>query len=310
MLINTLSNNHMFRFASSPQVNHYAVLGVSANASAEEIKSAYRDKVKTMHPDKGGDGHQFNVLQQSYEVLRDQKKRLQYDAMRNGPRNVFTSHPAQKVDQTVSISLPESYYGCSPTIKRTIDCNVCKGAGFINNSTYPILSAQSLRYKCADCLGVGSTTVSAKLTVPRGTAHGTVIDSLGCSVRVNVKSIHKGYRRTNNHLIIPKQQIPFESVVAGAPVAINIFNDEHFVDVSWSQLFEDRFVLADLGFVDTEYGGRGDAIVPFQVSPPCKEIRELAQSLSSQTVTPIVVLTAKSTLDYEEEDYSTGCAQQ
>lgn len=293
-------------------MNHYAVLGVNANASAEEIKSAYREKVKTMHPDKGGNGHEFHALQQSYEVLRDQQKRFEYDATRHGPRNVFRSQPVQKVDQTVSISLPESYYGCSPTIKRTVDCNVCNGSGFINNSTYPILNGQSLRYKCADCLGAGSTTVSAKLTIPRGTAHGTVIDSLGCSVRVNVKTIHKGYRRINNHLIIPEQQIPFESAIAAAPVAISIFNDEHWVDVAWSQLFEGRFVLPNLGFVDTEYGGRGDAIVPFQVSPPCKEIRELAQSLSSQTMTPVVVVTAKSAVDdHHEEDYSVGgCAQQ
>lgn len=47
-----------------------AVLGVSAEASAEEIHEAFREKSKKHHPDLGGDEWAFRIVARSYEVLR------------------------------------------------------------------------------------------------------------------------------------------------------------------------------------------------------------------------------------------------
>lgn len=43
------------------------VLGVRVNASDEEIKKAYRDKAKLVHPDNGGTPDQFDILQRAYQ---------------------------------------------------------------------------------------------------------------------------------------------------------------------------------------------------------------------------------------------------
>jgi hypothetical protein len=50
-------------------IDPYAVLGVSGDASLEQIRDAYRSKSKKFHPDKGGEDWAFRVLAQAYELL-------------------------------------------------------------------------------------------------------------------------------------------------------------------------------------------------------------------------------------------------
>lgn len=62
--------------------NYYDILGVSKNASQEEIKKAYRQKAKKYHPDaKSGekDEEQFKKINEAYQILSDPKKKQAYD---------------------------------------------------------------------------------------------------------------------------------------------------------------------------------------------------------------------------------------
>ena len=59
--------------------NLYDVLAVTKNATAEQIKKAYRKLAMKHHPDKGGDELQFKELSIAYSVLSDEKKRNRYD---------------------------------------------------------------------------------------------------------------------------------------------------------------------------------------------------------------------------------------
>jgi curved DNA-binding protein len=59
--------------------NPYQTLGVNRDATADEIKRAYRKLASQHHPDKGGDKNRFQEIQVAYDTLSDANKRAAYD---------------------------------------------------------------------------------------------------------------------------------------------------------------------------------------------------------------------------------------
>lgn len=72
-----------------PKKDYYKILGINESTSPDDIKKAYRKLAKEYHPDtKGGDRsaeERFKDISEAYAILKDPKKRREYDLMRKNP---------------------------------------------------------------------------------------------------------------------------------------------------------------------------------------------------------------------------------
>jgi curved DNA-binding protein len=59
--------------------NYYTTLGISQDASQDDIKRAYRKLASQHHPDKGGNVQTFQQIEEAYRILSDPQSRAQYD---------------------------------------------------------------------------------------------------------------------------------------------------------------------------------------------------------------------------------------
>lgn len=67
-------------------MSHYETLNVPRDASADDIKAAYRRAAREAHPDRaGGDTEQMAKVNRAYQVLSDPKARQHYDETGDEP---------------------------------------------------------------------------------------------------------------------------------------------------------------------------------------------------------------------------------
>jgi molecular chaperone DnaJ len=171
--------------AATDGLDLYALLGVSHNATDEEIKRAYRQKARELHPDANGGDQQaearFKEVSLAYEVLRDPERRNRYD--RFGPEGVFGQGsggmtfdfeaglgdifeaffgsmgaragrrgpmPGSDAEIGLRLSFIEAAFGAEKeiSVRLPVGCDVCGGSG-AQPGTHAIT--------CPDCQGAGET---------------------------------------------------------------------------------------------------------------------------------------------------------
>jgi molecular chaperone DnaJ len=161
--------------------DYYEVLGVSRDASSEDVKKAFRKLAFQFHPDRNredGAADKFKEINEAYEVLSDVNKRSAYDQYgHNGPENIFgkgfegfdmggfgdifeaffggTSSSSRQAPRHggdirthISVSFEEAALGTEKEIEisRTEVCASCRGLR-AKAGTQPV--------RCPECNGTG-----------------------------------------------------------------------------------------------------------------------------------------------------------
>jgi molecular chaperone DnaJ len=183
--------------------DYYEVLGVSRQASADELKKAYRKLARQYHPDANPDNkkhaeEKFKEIAEAYEVLSDPEKRAGYDRFGHagadgqgfggfggfsgdfgGLGDIFDMFfggggrsrrgPEKGADLRVDmeIAFEEAAFGLEKDIKvpRHEDCGTCGGTG-----AAPGTKAQT----CSACNGSG------QIQYAQSTPFGRVVQSRTC----------------------------------------------------------------------------------------------------------------------------------
>ena len=174
--------------------DYYEVLGVNKNATADEIKKAYRKLAKEHHPDKGGDETLFKEISEAYDVLSDSNKKARYDQfghndnrgnyddMHSGFQDMFGQffrqrQKAERVGEnmtlTVKLTLEEIFEGVKKKYNYTRnvsctdcsghggtepqECTTCNGSGYIRHVTRTPFGFMEQTSDCHVCGGTGTT---------------------------------------------------------------------------------------------------------------------------------------------------------
>ena len=166
--------------------DYYETLGVDRSADQAALKKAYRKLAMQYHPDRNpGDAeaeHQFKVVSEAYEVLRDDQKRAAYDRyghaafenghgggshgfdfgenfsdifedlfgdfMGGGRRQRTSARRGSDLKFNLTINLEDAFHGKTETvdIPSTVACEACGGSG---------AEAGSKPEVCGGCGGIG-----------------------------------------------------------------------------------------------------------------------------------------------------------
>lgn len=174
--------------------DHYETLGVSRNASQEEIKKAYRKLARELHPDVNDSAEaqeQFKLVTHAYEVLGDEQSRRSYDmggqeafgfgdifetffggGGQRGPRS--RAERGQDALLRVELSFEEAIFGAEKSIPvdtavlcQTCNgscakpgtsakvCDICRGAGQVQTQVRSLLGSVITSSPCGSCKGYG-----------------------------------------------------------------------------------------------------------------------------------------------------------
>jgi DnaJ-class molecular chaperone len=228
-------------------MDYYSILNVNKFASQDDIKKSYRRLAMQHHPDRGGDAKMFAKINEAYEVLKDTKKRSQYDGVDVGfdsvnSKDIFSgrNYPKNK-DIVIGVTL---------TLK-----DVMHGKEII--AAYRLYSGKEEAVNISIFPGVKDGHILKFSDLGDDTCPGPRGNLL---IRISIEN-NKYWKRSHNNLITEKK-IDAVDLITGCRIGIETV-DCGFIHMSIpaGTQTETIFSINDYGLPDADTGQKGNVYV-------------------------------------------------
>jgi DnaJ-class molecular chaperone len=233
-------------------LENYQILGLSSNATLDDVKYSYKRLASINHPDKGGDQETFKIISKAYAELVDY---ITNDDIFDG---LF--EPNQDITYTAYITLQQSFNGGHLTIEYELISGILVTS--VINIPIGIQNNLMVRYP-----NLGDNTIQS---APRGDLY----------VIFKIED-NEDYSRKNDNLYTLKIITVFEAIRGGNVTITDLNGFDYVIKVKPGTQFEEQYIIKGKGFYNTNTGTFGDFIVIISIFIPKVIKKDIIKLLSN-----------------------------
>ena len=287
--------------------SYYEILNITPNASKDEIKKQFKKLAKMYHPDINSSLEAeeiFKQINKAAQILLDDEKRKNYDALRNVNKEIYKSQKIYKnhsssnytfsdlfskkekqkekkkdikdgkdITVNVEIDYQEAILGTTRTINIThsIICPKCEGHKFINGQ------------KCSYCDGLGEKIQNKKITVKippsiknnaklrlKQEGQKGINGGKNGNLYVIVNIINKKDLKIENDVVYYDAYISPYVAILGGNITVPTLWGEAVIKIPPLTKTNQSFKLIDVGILNKKTNKKGDEIVKILIQIPSK----------------------------------------
>ena len=267
--------------------SYYEILNISPDATKSEIKKQYKQLAKMYHPDVNSSFEaeiRFKEINKAIEILLDDEKRKNYDALRTVTHTIYKSsqikYKKEKIEPqngdditlNVKIDYQEALLGTNRivNISQSEVCPKCQGQKLANGA------------KCPYCAGSGEITKNRKITVK-------IPPSIKNNSKLRLKGEGKsgkfGGKNGNLYVIVEienskselsirddtvyynAQISPYTAILGGDIKIPTLWGEATMKIPPLTKAFQ-SFKLMDVGVMNNKTGKKGDEIIKIIIQIP------------------------------------------
>ena len=272
--------------------DYYDVLGINKQATAAEIKSAYRKLAIKWHPDKNENkkeaGDKFKEINEAYEILSNAEKKKTYDQFCDAAFD--PSYVNNPYSQSGRQSGPYTYSYSSNGQGINFE-DLFGGSGYSDpfqvfqdffGGRQQAKPHYSMKIEFMDAVnGVEKTIVHQgkqyTIKVPAGADDGTRIRFKEFDISINVKT-HPNFKR-NNYDIYLEKEIPFTTAILGGNITVPTLDKDLRLKIRPGTQPNTSIRLSGKGIKHLRSSHHGDFYIRLIITFPIKLTRTQKQAL-------------------------------
>lgn len=263
--------------------DYYTTLGVSKNATQEEIKKAYKKLAIKHHPDKGGDQEKFKEISSAYDTLGDENKRAEYDFSQSfggsgGHTSYTTYHDYHDFFNSAFGNSPfanspfNDIFGRGRAIHKNKDLNLQCQVSFVESYT-----GKQLEAKFTLPNGKPQTVI---IDIPAGVEHGTVIKYRGLGDD-SVPNVPRGdlhvtiivlpdnrFDRIGNDVYTTVEINPIEAIIGCTKIVKSVSGEDMNINIRPGVETDTEYARNGSGFTNVHTGQKGRFVTKIKIKTP------------------------------------------